>query len=208
MALTKRQKDVLDFIAGFVEENGYSPSYEEIAHALDLASLATVHKHISALAEKKYLQRGANQSRSVDISSRYLQEHRRQKQKTSLEVPLMGRIAAGVPVEAIEDRATLNFAEFLGHSDTYALEVRGNSMVEDHICDGDLVLIERGRDYREGDIVVALVGSNDASLKRIYREPRNIVRLQPANAAMKPMYYPASEVEVQGCLLAVLRKFR
>ena len=208
MALTKRQKDVLDFIAGFVEENGYSPSYEEIAHALDLASLATVHKHISALAEKKYLQRGANQSRSVDISSRYLQEHRRQKQKTSLEVPLMGRIAAGVPVEAIEDRATLSFAEFLGHSDTYALEVRGNSMVEDHICDGDLVLIERGRDYREGDIVVALVGSNDASLKRIYREPRNMVRLQPANAAMKPMYYPASEVEVQGRLLAVLRKFR
>jgi len=208
MALTKRQKDVLDFIAGFVEENGYSPSYEEIAQALDLASLATVHKHISALAEKKYLQRGANQSRSVDISSRYLQEHRRQKQKTSLEVPLLGRIAAGVPVEAIEDRATLSFAEFLGHSDTYALEVRGNSMVEDHICDGDLVLIERGRDYREGDIVVALVGSNDASLKRIYREPRNMVRLQPANAAMKPMYYPASEVEVQGRLLAVLRKFR
>jgi len=144
----------------------------------------------------------------VDISSRYLQEHRRQKQKTSLEVPLLGRIAAGVPVEAIEDRATLSFAEFLGHSDTYALEVRGNSMVEDHICDGDLVLIERGRDYREGDIVVALVGSNDASLKRIYREPRNMVRLQPANAAMKPMYYPASEVEVQGRLLAVLRKFR
>jgi len=208
MALTKRQKDVLDFIAGFVEENGYSPSYEEIAHALELASLATVHKHISALAEKKYLQRGANQSRSVDISSRYLQEHRRQKQKTSLEVPLLGRIAAGVPVEAIEDRATLSFAEFLGHSDTYALEVRGNSMVEDHICDGDLVLIERGRDYREGDIVVALVGGNDASLKRIYREPRNMVRLQPANAAMKPMYYPANEVDVQGRLLAVLRKFR
>jgi len=115
MALTKRQKDVLDFIAGFVEENGYSPSYEEIAHALDLASLATVHKHISALAEKKYLQRGANQSRSVDISSRYLQEHRRQKQKTSLEVPLMGRIAAGVPVEAIEDRyGTDVVAELVG----------------------------------------------------------------------------------------------
>ncbi len=208
MALTKRQKDVLDFIAGFVEENGYSPSYDEIAQALNLASLATVHKHITALAEKNYLRRGANQSRSVDVAPKYLQEQRRQKQKTSLEVPLLGRIAAGAPLEAIEQRATLSFSEFLGHSETFALEVRGESMIEDHICDGDMVLIERGADYREGDIVVALVNGSEASLKRIYREPRHVVRLQPANAAMKPMYYPASEVEVQGRLLAVLRKFK
>jgi repressor LexA len=208
MALTKRQKEVLDFIAGFVEENGYSPSYDEIAQALNLASLATVHKHISALAEKKYLQRGANQSRSVDVSQRYLQEHRRHKQKAAMEVPLLGRIAAGSPVEAIETQATLSFSEFLGHADTFALEVRGESMIEDHICDGDMVLIERGQDFRDGDIVVALVSGSDASLKRIYREPRNMVRLQPANAAMKPMYYPANDVEIQGRLLAVLRKFR
>lgn len=208
MALTKRQKDVLDFIIGFVDENGYSPSYDEIAHALDLASLATVHKHISALAEKNYLRRGANQSRSVDVAPRYLQDYRRQKQRVALEVPLLGRIAAGVPVEAIEERATLSFSEFLGHSDTFALEVRGESMIEDHICDGDMVLIERAQDYRDGEIVVALVGGSDASLKRIYREPRNMVRLQPANASMKPMYYPANQVEVQGRLLAVLRKFR
>ena len=208
MALTKRQKDVLDFIVGFVDDNGYSPSYEEIAHALDLASLATVHKHITALAEKKYLQRGANQSRSVDVSQRYLQEHRRQKQRTALEIPLLGRIAAGTPVEAVAQNATLSFADFVGHSDTYALEVRGDSMIEDHICDGDMVLIERGRQFTDGDIVVALVGGSDASLKRVYREPRNIVRLQPSNAAMKPMYYPAGEVEIQGRLLAVLRKFR
>jgi len=208
MALTKRQKDVLDFIIEFVDDNGYSPSFDEIAHGLELASLATVHKHISALAEKKYLQRGANQSRSVDISPRYLQEHRRQKQKTTQEVPLLGRIAAGVPVEAVETQATLSFAAFLGNSDNYALEVRGESMIDDHICDGDMVLIARGQDFRDGDIVVALVGRNDASLKRIYREPRNMVRLQPANAAMKPMFYRADEVEVQGRLLAVLRKFR
>jgi repressor LexA len=208
MALTRRQKDVLDFIIGFVEENGYSPSYEEIAHALDLASLATVHKHISALAEKKYLQRGANQSRSVDVAARYLQEYRRQKQKTSLEVPLLGRIAAGVPVEAFENQATLSFSDFVGHSDTYALEVRGESMIEDHICDGDMVLIERRQEFRDGDIVVAVVGGADASLKRVYREPRNVIRLQPANASMKPMFYPANEVEIRGKLLAVLRKFR
>lgn len=208
MALTKRQKDVLDFIVSFVEENGYSPSYEEIARALDLASLATVHKHISALAEKKYLQRGANQSRSVDVAQRYLQEHRRQRQKNSMEVPLAGRIAAGTPVQVFENPTTLSFAEYLGQPDVFALEVRGESMIEDHICDGDIVLVERNREFRDGDIVVALVEGNDASLKRIYREPRNMIRLQPANASMKPMYFSASEVEVQGKLLAVLRKFR
>jgi repressor LexA len=208
MAITKRQKDVLDFIIGFVEENGYSPSYEEIAHALDLASLATVHKHITALEEKKYLVRGANQSRSVDVSASYLKEYRRQKQRTSIEVPLLGRIAAGLPVEAIENHATLSFSEFLGHSDTYALEVRGESMIDDHICDGDMVLIERGAQFRDGDIVVAVVNGSDASLKRVYREPRNMIRLQPANSSMKPMYYAAPDVEIRGKLLAVLRKFR
>jgi repressor LexA len=208
MAITKRQKDVLDFIIGFVEENGYSPSYEEIANALDLASLATVHKHITALEEKKYLVRGANQSRSVDVSASYLKEYRRQKQKTSIEVPLLGRIAAGLPVEAIENQATLSFSEFLGHSETYALEVRGESMIDDHICDGDMVLIERGAQFRDGDIVVAVVNGSDASLKRVYREPRNMIRLQPANSSMKPMYYPAPDVEIRGKLLAVLRKFR
>ena len=123
-------------------------------------------------------------------------------------MPLLGRIAAGVPVEAIENQATLSFSEFLGHSETYALEVRGESMIEDHICDGDMVLIERTPDFRDGDIVVAVVQGSDASLKRVYREPRNMIRLQPSNAAMKPMYYPASDVEIRGKLLAVLRKFR
>jgi len=199
---------VLDFIAAFVDENGYSPSYDEIAHALNLASLATVHKHITALEQKNYLRRGVNQSRSLDIAPRYLQEQRRQRQKLSLEVPLLGKIAAGVPVEAMEDRTKLSFSDFLGNSDTFALQVRGESMIDDHICDGDMVLIERNQDFRDGDIVVALVKGVETSLKRIYREPRNMVRLQPANSEMKPMYYQASEVEIQGRLLAVLRKFR
>ena len=199
---------MLDFIAAFVDENGYSPSYDEIAHALNLASLATVHKHITALEQKNYLRRGVNQSRSLDIAPRYLQEQRRQRQKLSLEVPLLGKIAAGVPVEAMEDRTKLSFSDFLGNSDTFALQVRGESMIDDHICDGDMVLIERNQDFRDGDIVVALVKGVETSLKRIYREPRNMVRLQPANSEMKPMYYQASEVEIQGRLLAVLRKFR
>jgi repressor LexA len=205
MALTKRQKQVVDFIARFVDDNGYSHSYEEIAQGLDLASLATVHKHISALVTKNYLKRGFNRSRSIDMGSRYAQEHRRRRE---LEVPLLGRIAAGKPVEAVEQRATLSFADFVGHRDTFALEVRGDSMIEDHICDGDMILIERTTDVRDGEIVVALVSGLETTLKRIYREPGNRIRLQPANSALQPIYFPASEVQVQGRLLAVLRKYK
>src|SRR5579871_3801386 len=126
MALTKRQRQVLDFIAGFVDENGYCPSYEEIARGLELASLATVHKHISVLESKNYLRRGFNQSRSLELAPRYLQEQRRAR-PVNLEVPLMGKIAAGSPVETVEHRETLNFADFFGNANTYALEVRGDS---------------------------------------------------------------------------------
>src|SRR3974390_596313 len=119
MPLTKRQKQVLDFIARFQDENGYCPSYEEIAGGLNLASLATVHKHISVLEGKNYLKRGFNQSRSLELSPKYLQEQRRVK-AVPLEIPLLGRIAAGSPVEAVEQRETLNFADFAGNADTFA----------------------------------------------------------------------------------------
>jgi repressor LexA len=207
MALTPRQKEVVDFIAQFVDENGFSPSFEEIAQALELASLATVHKHISALQAKNYLTRGHNQSRSVDIAPKYLVERQRMRKEKSLEVPLLGRIAAGQPVESVADRATLSFADFLGHSDTYALEVRGDSMIEDHICNGDMILVERTSEARDGDIVVALVGGLETTLKRLYREPGGRLRLQPANSMMKPIYVNAADVQIQGRLLAVLRKY-
>ena len=207
MALTKRQKQVLDFIAGFVEDNGYCPSYEEIARGLELASLATVHKHISVLESKSYLKRGFNQSRSLELAPKYLQEHRRAK-PVSTEVPLLGRIAAGAPVETIEQRETLNFADFAGNGNTYALEVRGDSMIDDHICDGDLILIERVQQALDGDIVVALVAGSETTLKRFYREPGEMVRLQPANSALKPILVPARDVQIQGRLLAVLRKYK
>jgi repressor LexA len=205
MPLTKRQKQVLDFIARFQDENGYCPSYEEIAHGLDLASLATVHKHISALETKSYLKRGFNQSRSLELAPKYLQEQRRTK---PLEVPLLGRIAAGSPVESVEQRETLNFSDFAGNGNTFALEVRGNSMIEDHICDGDLILLEKVAQVREGDIVVALVGGSETTLKRFYREAGDQVRLQPANAALKPIIVAARDVQIQGRLLAVLRKYK
>ncbi len=209
MALTKRQKQVLDFIAGFVEENGYSPSYEEIAHGLDLASLATVHKHISALAAKGYVRRGVNRSRSLELSPNYLEEARQQHRRETgtYEVPLAGRIAAGAPVETFEGHETLSFADFTGDKDTFALEVRGDSMIEDHIADGDYILVERTETARDGDVVVALVDGVETTLKRFYREPGNKVRLQPANSEMEPIRVPAGRVRIQGRLLAVLRKY-
>ena len=208
MALTRRQKEVVDFIAGFVDENGYSPSFEEIARALKLASLATVHKHISALESKNYLKRSYNQSRSIEVAPKYVQEHRRQRLAQPLEIPLLGRIAAGAPVEAVEQRATLSFADFIGHSETYALEVRGDSMIEDHICDGDMILVERMREAHDGDIVVALVDGMETTLKRFYREPDGTIRLQPANSALRPIYVQPDQIEIQGRLLAVLRKYK
>src|ERR1700744_5719216 len=207
MALTRRQKEVLDFIAGYQVENGYSPSYEEIARGLKLASIATVHKHISALDKKNYLQRSHNQSRSIDVAPRYLQEQRRNRFQASLEVPLLGTIAAGQPVETYPDPATVSFADFVGQKDTYALRVLGNSMIEDHICEGDMILVENTVEAREGDIVVALVAGAETTLKRYYREPGNIIRLQPANSTMSPIRVPAQDVEIQGRLLAVLRKY-
>jgi repressor LexA len=207
MALTKRQKQVLDFIAGFMDENGYSPSYEEIAGGLGLASLATVHKHISVLETKSYLKRGFNQSRSIELTPRYLQEQRRTR-AAAVEIPLLGRIAAGVPVESVEQREVLNFADFAGNPGTFALEVRGNSMIDDHICDGDLILLERVAEAHDGDIVVALVAGTETTLKRFYRETEDTIRLQPANPALQPIILAARDIQIQGKLLAVLRKYK
>src|SRR5260221_6483725 len=143
MALTKRQKDFLEFLAGFLEKRGYSPSYEEIAEGMDLASLATVHKHILALETKDYLKRGFNQSRSLEIAPKYYQEQRQhQNAPVSTEIPLLGRIAAGTPVESLPGNETLNFSDFTSDPNTFALQVRGESMIEDHICDGGYVLVE------------------------------------------------------------------
>jgi len=209
MALTQRQKQVLDFLVEFVEKNGYNPSYEEIAGGMNLASLATVHKHIAALEAKHYVRRSFNQSRSLEVSAKYLQEYRRQHEasRTGVEVPLMGRIAAGAPVQAFESNEKLNFADFVGNNDTFALEVRGDSMIEDHICSGDYVLVQKTAQARDGEIVVALVEGSETTLKRFYHEPNGKVRLQPANSSMQPIVVSASSVELQGRVLAVLRKY-
>ena len=213
MALTRRQKEVLDFIAGFVRENGYSPSYEEIGAGLELASLATVHKHIAALEAKDYLRRGFNQSRSVDVSPKYFDEMKANEAASPsgppppLEVPMMGRIAAGQLTEAVANHETLNFTDFAGAPGMYALEVRGTSMIDDHICDGDYVLIQATDNPRDGEIVVALVDGTDTTLKRLYREPGGVARLQPANREMEPIRVPLENLQVQGRVVAVIRKY-
>ncbi len=209
MALTKRQKQVLDFIADFVGERGYSPSYDELAQALNLASLATVHKHIQALESRNYLKRGFNQSRSLEVSEKYLQDRRLGRAAAqSIQVPLAGRIAAGKPIETVEGQDVLQFADFIGKGDTYGLQVTGESMIEDHICNGDYVLVERAQQASDGEIVVALVGGSESTLKRFYREPDGSIRLQPSNRNMEPIYVAPENLQIQGRVLAVLRKYK
>lgn len=208
MALTRRQKEVLDFLADFIDRKGYSPSYEEIAEGIDLNSIATVHKHIAALETKGYLKRGFNQSRSVEISESYLAERGRTSPSVEPSVPLLGRIAAGRPVEQVAQGDSLQFSDFAGNSSTFALQVRGESMIEDHICDGDFVLIEKADSARDGEIVVALVEGYETTLKRFYREADGRIRLQPANSTMEPILVHPAAVEIQGRLIAVMRKYK
>jgi repressor LexA len=214
MALTKRQKQVLDLLTRFINENGYSPSFEEIAEGLKdkrfggkaLTSLATVHKHIATLERKGFIRRGYNQSRSIEVTQ-LPKPVKEQVIERELELPLAGRIAAGRPLEAIEDRETLSLGDFTRGKNVYVLQVKGNSMRDDHILDGDFVLVEQTQVANNGEIVVALVKDEEATLKRIYRETGGKIRLQPANSEMSPLMLPAQEVKVQGKVIGVLRKY-
>ena len=201
MAVTRRQKEVLDFLEAFVSRNGYSPSFEEIARGMSLKSLATVHKHITNLEKKGMLDRVHNRSRSIDVLPPGT------RTRSSLKLPLAGRIAAGSPVEAMEASETISLADVVGNRDVFALEVRGDSMRDEHIINGDYVLVERTKTARNGEIVVALVHGAETTLKRFYPEG-NVVRLQPANLEMEPIYVPAAQVAIQGRVLGVLRKYR
>jgi repressor LexA len=212
MALTRRQKEVYDFLTQFIEDNGYSPSFEEIGAGLKLSSLATVHKHISNLEEKGLLKRDYNRSRSIDLLKprgrmrQLLSGASARVQVASHELPLLGRIAAGRPLEALENPESISLTDFTGSKDVYVLQVTGESMQDEHIVNGDYVLVERTEVAPDGEIVVALVNGSDATLKRIYREGDKI-RLQPSNATMQPIIVPASAVQVQGRVIAVLRKY-
>jgi repressor LexA len=204
MALTRRQRQVYDFIAGFVQSKGYSPSFEEIGVGLGLSSLATVHKHISNLETKGLLKRDYNRSRSIDL----LAPRGRMKQTMAapFSLPLLGRIAAGRPIEAVENPETISLQDFAGSKDVFVLQVRGDSMQDEAILDGDYVLVEKAQTVRNGEIVIALVDGAETTLKRFYKEGDRI-RLQPSNAAMQPIMVAAAAVQLQGRIIGVLRKY-
>lgn len=205
MALTKRQRQMYDFIDGFVKKKGYSPSFEEIGKGLGLSSLATVHKHVSNLEAKGMLKRDYNRSRSIDIIPQR-KARALAMQPPPLELPLVGRIAAGLPIETYEQPETISLNDVTRNKDVFVLQVSGESMQDEHIVNGDFVMVEKIKSARDGEIVVALVDGSDTTLKRIYREGPN-VRLQPSNASMKPIIVPAHNVQVQGRVIGVLRKY-
>ncbi len=235
MALTRRQKEVLDFLIRFINRNGYSPSFEEMAKGLHLSSLATIHKHLQVLEKKGFIRRRYNQSRSVEViavpgSVPFEKSSIRLRTTSSragapreahpfadsdvphplmhLEFPLLGRIAAGHPVEAVPQPESFSLGDFASSKGKiYVLRVKGDSMVEDHICDGDYILVESAETAKNGEIVVALIGGSDATLKRFFLEGADKIRLQPANAEMDPIIVPAGEVRIQGRVIGVLRKY-
>jgi repressor LexA len=207
MTLTKRQKEVLDYLVGFLNKNGYSPSFEEIANSLKLTSLATVHKHLSTLEKKGFIRRGYNQSRSIEVMQLPKPIREQVLERHVVELPLAGRIAAGRPLEAVEEHETISLADFARGQNTYVLQVRGESMRDDHILDGDFIVVEQTQVANPGEIVVALVGEDQATVKRFYREPGGKIRLQPANSQMSPIIVQATDVKIQGRVVGVLRKY-
>jgi repressor LexA len=197
--ITPRQMEILTFIRDFRHANGYSPTLQEIGDSLGLTKV-TVFEHAGALERKGLLLRGAKHSaRSLRISSKVTFPDER-----PTRIPLVGRIAAGVPIEAIEDVDAIDLEELFDRpADTFVLEVTGDSMIDDHICDGDLVVCERRNTARNGETVVALLPDGDATLKRLYRD-KGRIRLQPANPAFEPIF--VDNVQIQGVVIGVLRR--
>lgn len=197
--VTPRQLQVLKFIRDFRRRSGYSPTMQEIADHLRLTKV-TIFEHVEALEKKGLLLRGPkHKARSLQVSPDFEFSDDRPTM-----IPLVGRIAAGRPLEAIEDSQTLDLEEIFDKpGDVFALQVDGESMIEDHICDGDYVICQRRSDPRNGETVVALLEDGEATLKKYYRETRRI-RLQPANPNFKPIY--VKDVRIQGVVIGVMRK--
>ncbi len=205
--MTKRQKEVLDFLISFLNKHGYSPSFEEMAKSLKLTSLATVHKHITTLEKKGFIRRGYNQSRSIEVTQLPKPVREQVIARQTMELPLAGRIAAGRPLEAVEERETISLGDFAHARNCFVLQVKGNSMIEDHILDGDFIVVEQTQVANPGEIVVALVRDSEATLKRFYREAGGKIRLQPANSELQPIVVPGQDVKIQGRVISVLRKY-
>ncbi|WP_404481127.1 transcriptional repressor LexA [Novosphingobium sp. BL-52-GroH] len=227
--LTRKQHELLRFIQARLEESGISPSFEEMKEALDLKSKSGVHRLISALEERGFIRRLPNRARALEVLRQpddtgtraprpapansnddtpgRTPQRAPEAANDVIEIPLHGRIAAGVPIEALEGQSSLSVpAALLGSGEHYALEVSGDSMVEAGILDGDFALVKRTNTARDGEIVVALIRGEEATLKYLRRE-NGMVRLDPANAAYEPQIYGPDEVEVQGKLAGLLRRY-
>ena len=200
MALTKKQRQILDYVESFVDNNGYSPSYEEIAQAFDYSSLATVHEHLTNLEQKGFLRKNYNKSRSLEVV-------RTDPNSLALEIPLLGTVAAGLPLEVYPEQETVAVPhDMIRRGNNYVLRVKGESMIDEQIRDGDYIIVNSRQTADNGEMVVALVDGEAATVKKFYREGGR-VRLQPANPTMQPMYYPSERVQIQGIVVGVIRKY-
>lgn len=202
MPLTKRQKEILSFLQTQIEANGFAPSFEEIAEHFSFQSLATVHEHLTNLERKGYIRRTYNESRSIEVLPP-------RGTTGASEIPLLGVVAAGAPIESLLHQETIPVPDQLlpRRGPNYALRVRGDSMIDDHIVDGDMVIVNGRQSADNGEMVIALVNGSEATVKRFYREPGGWVRLQPANTSMQPLRFPEQDVMVQGVVVGVMRRF-
>ena len=198
--LTRRQKEVLDFVSRHIERHGVAPTLQEIGRQLKLSSVATVHKHLRKLEEKGAVRRLTHQSRALAVVPA-------PEVAGGARIPLLGTVAAGTPIEPIETPGTITVPEeLLGRGETFALRVRGDSMIDEQIRDGDFVVIEDRKQANDGEMVIALIGGTDVTLKKLYREDGRI-RLQPANPAMQPMLFESDQIQVQGVVVGVMRRY-
>jgi repressor LexA len=202
MPLTKRQKEILDFIHRFIEEHGYAPSFEEIAQEFGYSSLATVHEHLSNLERKGYIRKSYNESRSIEMVPE-------EGTVSAVELPLFGAVAAGLPIEAIQEQESVPVPTDMVRPDreNFVLRVEGDSMIDEQIRDGDYIVVSAQPTALDGEMVIALVGGDSATVKKLYREPGNRIRLQPANQAMDPLVIDADDVVVQGVVVGLIRRF-
>ena len=202
MPLTRRQREILDYLTGYIDEHGYAPSFEEIAEAMGFGSLATVHEHLSNLERKGVIRRSFNEARAIEVLSR-------ERPAGVATLPLLGSVAAGEPIEAVEDHESLTLPEDMlpAAGQSFALRVRGDSMIDEQIRDGDLIVVHGRQSARNGETVVALVGGTHATVKKFYREKDGRIRLQPANDALEPIFCNPDNVAIQGVVVGVIRKY-
>jgi repressor LexA len=199
--LTKRQKQLIDYLENYITENGYAPTLSEVGQYFGLSSLATVHKHLHNLEQKGYIKRVHNHSRALEVATE-------RKSPVGRELRLVGTVAAGTPIEAIEGSDTISVPEeFVRRDNTFCLRVKGESMVDEGIRDGDYIIVEGRESATPGETVVALIGE-EATVKKYFPEPNGRVRLQPANVTMEPILVSEYDLRIRGVVVGLMRHYR